>query len=47
MLTSTSLLNKIIEGNIDAIKTVNLLYQNGGSSKDMIHIFGMYLQPLF
>ena len=30
-----SLLNTIIEGNFEVIKTVNLLYQNGSLSKDI------------
>ena len=44
-LPSVSLLNKIIEGNIDIIKTANLLYENGSLSKDIMLIFDeMYLQ---
>ena len=38
-------MNKNFEGNIDVIKTVNLLYHNGSLSNDIIHIFDMYLQP--
>ena len=40
-----SLLNTIIEGNFEVIKTVNLLYQNGSLSKDIKLTFDMYLQP--
>ena len=44
MLSSISLLNKIIQGNFDVFKTVNLLYQSGSLSKDIqsalyLHVF--------
>ena len=45
MLPSILLLNKIVEGNFDLIKTVNLLYPNGSLSKDTMLIFDIYLQP--
>ena len=44
-LPATSLLNKVIEVNIDAIKTVNLVFQNWSLSKDIMLIFDMYLKP--
>ena len=44
VLPSISLLDKIIEGNIDVVKTVNLLYQNGSLLKDRMLIFDMFLQ---
>ena len=45
MLPSISSLNKFIQGNIDAIKTVNLLYQNRSLAKDIMLILDMYLNP--
>ena len=46
MLPSVSLLNKITEGNTDIMKTAKLIiYQNGSSSKDMMLVYDMYLQP--
>ena len=40
-----SLLNKIIEGNIDVIKIVNFLPQKESLTKDTMLIFDMYLHP--
>ena len=45
VLSSISLLNKIIKSDIDIIKTVNILYQNGSLSKTIMSLFDMYLQP--
>ena len=44
-LPSTSLLNKIKEGTIDALKAAKLLLENNSISKDVVVLFGeMYLQ---
>ena len=45
LLPSDSLLNKIIEGDTNIIKTVNLICQNESLSKEIIFIFDIYLQP--
>ena len=44
-LSHISLLNKIVKDEIEVMKTVNLLYQIGSFSKDIILNFDMYLQP--
>ena len=43
-LTFISLLNKIKEGNIDALETAKLLLQNSSISKDIVVLDEMYLQ---
>ena len=44
-LPSISLLNKIKEGNIDALKAAKLLLENSSISKDIVVLFDeMYLQ---
>ena len=44
-LPSTSLLNKIKGGNIDALKAAKLLLENSSISKDIVVLFDkMYLQ---
>ena len=44
-LPSISLLNKIKEGTIDALKAAKLLLENSSISKDVVVLFGeMYLQ---
>ena len=44
-LSSVSLLNKIIKGHIDVIKTVTLLYKNGSLPKNIFLVFDMHLKP--
>ena len=45
VLQSDSLLNKIIEGDTNIIKTLNLICQSESLLKEIIFIFDIYLQP--
>ena len=45
VLPSDSLLNKIIEGDTNIIKTLNLICQSESLLKEIIFIFDIYLQP--
>ena len=45
MQPSISVLNKSTEGNKDIIKRVNILYQNGSLSKDVMFVFDISFQP--
>ena len=49
-LSSISLLNKIKEGNIDALKAAKLLLENSSISKDIVVLFEydiIYLKIVF